>query len=310
MKTPVIFASIELTDSLSTPADSAKVMIMNMAEEIAKDPNQFLNNLLDQSLHFGLKIVAAIAIYIIGAWVIKKIKLLLRKFFSHKSFEPTLSSFIISLVTITLTTLLIIITIGALGINTTSFAAILAAGGMAIGMALSGTVQNFAGGMMILLFRPFKVGDYIKAQGYEGTVAEVSIVSTKIRTVENSVIILPNGALCNGNIDNFSENPVHRCQWLVGVAYGSDADIVKEILLSIVKNDSRVLDSTVSGAADPVVNIVNLKDSSVEFRMLAWVNTADYWPVTLDVNEKIYSELPKNGISFPFPQMDVHLTKV
>lgn len=297
------------TDSAAMPADSVKVMIKGVAEEIAKDPNKFLTQLLQQAIDFGLKLLAAIVIYAVGAWLIKKVKNVLTKFFEKKGTESTLSSFITSAATITLTVLLLIITIGTLGVNTTSFAAILAAGGMAIGMALSGTVQNFAGGLMILLFKPFKVGDYIKAQGYEGFVVEVTIVSTKIRTFANSLIVIPNGALSNGNIDNFSHKPVHRCQWNVGVSYGSDAAHVKKVILDILRSDERIIDSSTPGAADPVVHLNKMNDSSVEFVVWAWVNTGDYWPVTFSINERIYTELPKNGIQFPFPQIDVHMIK-
>ena len=174
-------------------------------------------------------------------------------------------------------------------------------------MALSGTVQNFAGGLMILLFKPFKVGDYIKAQGYEGTVTEVSIVSTKIRTVANSIIVIPNGALFNGNIDNFSEKPFHRVHFDVSVAYGSDADKVRELLLGLAAADERILDGKDEGTAAPSVVLNSLANSSVDFRLVVWVKTPDYWPVTFDITERIYKALPENGIEFPFPQMDVHV---
>lgn len=290
-------------------ADSAKVILKSMAEEFSKDPNKFLVGLGQQAIDFGLKILAAFAIYIIGAWIIKKIKIVLKKFFEKRGSEPTLTSFVTSLVTITLTVLLIIITISALGINTTSFAAILAAGGMAIGMALSGTVQNFAGGLMILLFKPFKVGDYIKAQGHEGFVTEVTIVSTKIRTYANSIIVLPNGALFNGNIDNFSNKPLHRISWNVSIAYGSDTAKAREVILDFLAKDERILNSETPGAADPAVHVNKLNDSSVDLIVYAWVNVGDFWPVTYAINERIYCELPKNGIQFPFPQLDVHLVK-
>lgn len=289
------------------PADSALVVLKGAARELKEDPSAFVTGLWQQAINFGLKLIAAIVIYAIGAWLIKRIKLFLRRFFERKGSEPTLSSFVTSLVTIMMTVLLIIATIGALGINTTSFAAILAAGGMAIGMALSGTVQNFAGGLMILLFKPFRVGDYIKAQGYEGFVTEVSIVSTKIRTYANSIIVLPNGALFNGNIDNFSEKPIHRISWPVSTAYGTDPAKVREVILGILAEDERIIDSSVPGAADPAVKLDKLSDSSVDFAVYAWVNTSDFWPVTQDVYEKIYTELPKNGISFPFPQLDIHM---
>ncbi len=294
-------------EQLAAQADSAKVAMQNMAELLTKDPNAFLTQLGQKAIDFGLKLLAAIVIYLIGAWLIKKLKTLVGKFFERRHSDKTLSSFVTSLVTITMTALLIIATIGTLGVNTTSFAAILAAGGMAIGMALSGTAQNFAGGLMILLFRPFKIGDYIKAQGYEGYVTEVSIVNTKIRTYANSIIILPNGALFNGNIDNFSDKPVHRCQWIISVAYGSDPQKVRQVLLDIIRTEPRIVDSSAPGASDPSVNIEKLGESSVDFALKAWVNVKDYWPVLYSIQEKIYVGLPENGIEFPFPQMDVHI---
>ena len=239
--------------------------------------------------------------------IIRRIKKILHKVFTKKGTDKTIATFVTSLVSITLTVLLIIITVSQLGINTTSLAALLAAGGMAIGMALSGTVQNFAGGIMLLIFKPFKAGDYIKALGHEGFVTEVNIVSTKIRAFDNSIIVLPNGALSSGNIDNFSHNPTHRCSWTVNVSYGSDPDKVREILLGMFKGDDRILDSTTPGIPDPTVNLTALKDSTVEFTLRAWVKTDDYWPVLLQYNEELYKKLPAGGVSFAFPQMDVFI---
>lgn len=294
-------------DSSGFNADTARVAIENIAKEIATNPNQFLQDFLRDAIGFGIKVLAAIAIYAIGAWLIKRVKLILHRIFERKHTEKTLSSFVTSLVTITLTILLIIVTIGTLGINTTSIAALLAAGGMAIGMALSGTVQNFAGGIMILMFRPFKAGDYIEALGFSGIVSEVNIVSTKLRTFDNKTIILPNGALSNGNIKNYFERKVNRLEWLVDVDYSSDNAKVKEVLMSLMKSDPRILNSSTEGAADPFVAVNSLKDSAVEYIMKGWVQTSDYWNVMYDINEAIFTELPKQGISFPFPQMDVHM---
>lgn len=296
-------------DSSGFNADTARVAIENIAKEIASDPNQFIQDLLHDAIAFGLKVLAAIAIYAAGAWLIKRVKKILHRIFERKHTEKTLSSFVTSLVTITLTVLLIIVTIGTLGINTTSIAALLAAGGMAIGMALSGTVQNFAGGIMILMFKPFKAGDYIEASGFSGIVTEVNIVSTKLRTFDNKTIILPNGALSNGNIKNYFERKVNRLEWLVDVDYSSDNATVKEVLMSLLKSDPRVLNDSTEGAANPFVALNALKDSSVEYVMKGWVKTDDYWNVMYDMNEAIFTELPKHGISFPFPQMDVHLKK-
>ena len=302
-----MLATIPPLDSVAFNADSAKVALSNLAEEITQNPDQFIQNLLHDAISFGLKIIAAIVIYAVGAWLIKRVKGILHKIFERKHTEKTLTTFVTSLVTITLTILLIIVTIGTLGINTTSIAALLAAGGMAIGMALSGTVQNFAGGIMILLFKPFKAGDYITAQGFSGTVYEVNIVSTKLRTFDNKTIILPNGALSNGNITNYFECKVNRLEWLVDVDYSSDNTLVKEVLIAILKSDPRILNSGTPGAADPFVALNALKDSSVEYIMKAWVRVEDYWSVMYDINEAIFTTLPKHDISFPFPQMDVHV---
>ena len=290
-------------------ADSAKVALSHIAKDMIENPNDFANSVLHKGLDFGLKVLAAIVIYVVGAWLIKKVGKMLRKIFARRGTDKMIVTFVTSLVSIALTVLLVIITVGTLGVDTTSLAALLAAGGMAIGMALSGTVQNFAGGIMLLVFKPFKAGDYIKAMGYEGFVVEVNMVSTKIRTYANSIIVLPNGALSSGTIDNFSDKPFHREAWLVDVAYGSDADKVKQVLLDILKSEPRILDSTKAAVPDPVIHVNALKDSSVEFIAYGWVAVDDYWPVLYKINHEIYARLPENGIQFPFPQLDVHIDK-
>ena len=196
---------------------------------------------------------------------------------------------------------------GTLGVNTTSLAALLAAGGMALGMALSGTVQNFAGGLMLMIFKPFKAGDYIEAQGYAGVVTEVNIVGTHLTTIDNRRVVLPNGTLSNGNIVNYSSFPLRRIDLPVSVEYGTDAAACKEKLMAIVREDARILDATTPGAADPFVAVQRLSESSVIFIIRAWVKGSDYWPAQFDLNERIYTELPQTGINFPFPQLDVHV---
>ena len=178
---------------------------------------------------------------------------------------------------------------------------------MAIGMAMSGTVQNFAGGIMLLAFKPFKAGDYIEAQGYAGTVKEINIVSTKITTFDNKLIILPNGALSNGTINNYSANPVRRIDLRVDVAYGCDAVAVKEKLMAIIGTQEKILDTKTPGAQDPTVVLSAMKESSVEFFIRVWVKASDYFDVSFWLNEAVYTRLPEEGISFPFPQMDVHI---
>ena len=294
-------------EELISRADSARVAWQQFTEMLAADPGTALQNLGRQAIQFGLKLLAAILIYIVGAWLIRRIKRGLSRMFERKRTDKAMASFISSFVSIALTVLLIIVTIGTLGVNTTSLAALLAAGGMAIGMALSGTLQNFAGGLMIMAFKPFKAGDFIEAQGYSGVVTEVSIVGTHLTTTDNRRVILPNGTLSNGNIVNYNSFKMRRIDIPVSVEYGTDAAVCKEKLLEIARADERVLDATTHGAADPLVAVQKLADSSVDFLVRVWVKYKDYWPVQFDLNERIYTELPKAGIQFPFPQMDVHV---
>ena len=280
------------------------------AEKIATTPtSELLSDLVDKALSFGLKVVAAIAIYFVGAWLIKKIKNLLKRIFEKRDFEPAIESFIQSIVGIALWIILIIAVIGTLGVETTSFAALLAGGGMAIGLALNGTVQNFAGGLMILIFRPFKAGDFIEMQGFTGTVTEVTITSTKLTTTDNRVIIIPNGAISNGTINNYSHMPLRRLDLTVDVEYGTSSEKVCEMVMSLIKQDTRILNAETSGKADPFVALSALKDSSIQFVVRVWVKSEDYWDVNFDLLKNIYEELPKNGIQFPYPKLDVNIIK-
>ena len=291
------------------PADSLELKgsAEKFVEKVTTTPaDVLLKELGSDALQFGLKVLAALAIYFIGAWVIKRIKKLLGNIFERRKTDKAIASFTMSLVSISLTILLIILTVGTLGVNTTSLAAILAAGGMAIGMALSGTVQNFAGGIMLLVFKPFKAGDFIEAQGFSGTVSEVNIVSTKLTTTDNRVIVLPNGSLSSGTINNISQNPIRRLEWKIGVEYGSNIDQARKVILGILNADARVLHGK-DAPDEPNVKLSGLLDSSVEIQARCWVRTDDYWNLLWEVNELIYNELPKNGIDFPFPQLDVHL---
>lgn len=274
--------------------------------------DQLAMSLLDKCIQFGIKLLAAIAIYFIGAWLIRVIKGLVRKFLSRKKAEPAVISFVTSVVTAMLWIIVIIIAIGTLGVETTSLAALLAAGGVAIGMAMSGTVQNFAGGLMILIFKPFKVGDYIEALNYEGSVLEMNISSTKIVTIDNRVIILPNGPLQNGTVNNYSAMPYRRIDMKIAVEYGNDAELVKSLLYGIAASDERILKNSddaplAAPVSNPFVSIDSLGPNSVNFILKLWVNTKDYWDVFYILNEKIYAELPGNGVKFPFPQLSVHM---
>lgn len=295
-------AATEIKDSIDIQKATEQFV-----EKIATTPaDQLLTEFVDKAIAFGLKVLAALAIYVIGAWLIKKIKRVIHNIFVRRNTEHSIASFVESLASIFMTVFLVIFTISALGVNTTSIAALLAAGGMAIGMALSGTVQNFAGGIMLLVFKPFKAGDFIEAQGYSGTVTDVTIVSTKITTTDNRNIIIPNGSLSNGTINNYSQNVYRRLEWLVDVEYGASSEKVKAILKKIIDEEKRIVYAPAS-PADPTIALNALRDSSVQFVARAWVKKEDYWDVLYDVNEKIYNQIPENGIQFPFPQLDVHI---
>ena len=191
-----------------------------------------------------------------------------------------------------------------LGVNVTSLIAVASAATLAIGMALSGTAQNFAGGVMILLMKPYRIGDYISAQGQSGTVRDIKLFSTVITTADNQTIYIPNNSIATAIIDNYSTSETRRVDWTVGISYGDDVDVAREAVLSMLAADPRVLSDPA-----PVVWVAALADSSVNLSIRAWVKNGDYWNVFFEHNERFYKELPKAGINFPFPQMDVHLTK-
>lgn len=291
----------------NAPADTlnkVQAELAAVAEKLATTPtDELFGELLNKAIDFGLKVLAAFLIYIAGAWFIRKVKGMLGRIFERKGTDSAVSSFIQSITSIALTVMLIITTVGILGIDTTSLAALLAGGGMAIGLALNGTVQNFAGGIMLLIFKPFKSGDFIEAQGYSGTVSELSITSTKLVTTDNRVIIIPNGILSNNIINNYSDQKFRRVDLTVDVEYGSSADQVKQLLGSMIKDDNRILNTP----AEPFIALSALKESSVQFTMRLWVNASDYWNVYYELTERIYKELPENGIQFPFPQLDINI---
>lgn len=297
---------------LTTPqTDSLNVIqteITAVAEKIANTPaSELIADLIDKAVAFGLKVLAAFVIYFIGVWLIRKTKKILGRIFERNNTDAAIASFVQSIAGIALTVLLIVVTVGALGIDTTSIAALLAGGGMAIGMALNGTVQNFAGGIMIIVFKPFKAGDFIEAQGYTGTVTEVSITSTKLLTTDNRVIVIPNGAISNGTINNFSHMPLRRLDLTVDVEYGTPADKVCEVLQAMFKEDSRILTATTEGAADPFVALGALNESSIQFIIRVWVKAEDYWDVNFDTVAKIYDQLPKKGINFSYRKLDINI---
>lgn len=292
----------------SFSADTLVAKGAQFVETIKTTPaDQLVAGTASTIARFGLKVLLAVAIYIIGAWLIRKTKKLIAKSFEKRKADKTLASFIQSLVTATLWVVLILAMVGTLGINTTSIAALLAAGGMAIGMAMSGTVQNFAGGLVLLAFKPFKVGDFVETQGKFGRISEISIVHTKLITTDNREITIPNGALANGNIDNYSSRDPHRLSLKFNVPYGTDLDQLRDILLELVKDQPKILNAETPGAKNPKVYLGELQDSSIQIKLRVWLLAKDYKKVEHWLNERIYKELPKHGIYFPFPQLDVHM---
>ena len=315
-------------EQIQARQDSARANAQKMIELAKENPDTFWQMFGEKMLQFGIKVLAALLIFVVGMLLIRWVKNILNRVFARRKTEPTIASFVSSFVSISLTILLVVISVSTLGVNTTSLAALLAAGGMAIGMALSGTVQNFAGGIMLLAFKPFKAGDFIEAQGVSGKVIEVNITATKILTIDNRVVILPNGALSNGVINNYNGRPLRRVEWSVSVSYGVDAAKCKEAILAIVNSDKRVLQadtdmkalyeelnisayqlSTVNYRMDaipaPFVALKSLNENDITFVVRVWVRANDYWDVFFALQERFYTELPPQGFTFAYPHMDV-----
>lgn len=260
-----------------------------------------LKELITFGMEAGKSILLAVVIYMVGKFIINLINKFIGQMLERRKVDATIQSFLKSFVNILLTILLIITVVSALGVNTTSFAALLASLGVAAGMALSGNLQNLAGGLIILLFKPFKVGDVIEAQGVAGCVKEIQIIHTILLTVDNKEIFLPNGALSSGSIINYSKMETRRVDFTIGVEYGTDVDKVLSALKEIADSDSRILKDPA-----PFCALANLNDSSVDFTFRVWVKGADYWDVFFNMNRKVYEEFNKKGIGFPFPQVQVH----
>ena len=262
------------------------------------DPEFWIGKVIE----YGTSLIIAIAIIIVGFWLVKKINKMVKRLFAKKDYDPSLETFLASMIGITLKILVIITAMSQLGIEMTSFVALLGAAGLAIGMAFSGTLSNLAGGVMILFFKPYKVGDYIEAQGEIGHVQELRIFNTILLTLDNKTVIIPNGPLANGNMINYSSQTNRRVDFTVGIAYGDDYDVAKETLLGFVKDDPRIIDEEAN-----FIGLNKLADSSVNLTLRVWCKTEDYWDVYFKMNERIYKEFGEQGLNIPFPQMDVHV---
>ncbi|MCH5328768.1 MAG: mechanosensitive ion channel [Coprobacter sp.] len=263
---------------------------------------QFLEQIISSMIHGALKILVAAVVFWIGRWIVRKIKRIVTNVLERRQVETSLKTFLLSLVNISLMLILLVMVIGILGINTSSFVALFASAGVAVGMALSGTLQNFAGGVMILLFKPYKVGDYIEAQGQSGTVKEIQIFNTVLNTPDNKTIFVPNGGLSTGIINNFSKEGIRRVDWIFSIAYGTDFDRAKHVLQHVLDENPLILKT-------PAYSILlsAMEDSAVHVTVRAWAPADIYWDVYFDMNERVYKAFEKECINIPFPQMDVHL---
>lgn len=316
----------DTTDISSTSAEHLMSELKNLSLDDA------ISKIANGMVEFTFKLLLAILVFYVGKFIINKLYKMVHNIMTRKRMEASLTSFVLSLVRIVLYFILIITVIGILGFETSSFLALFASAGVAIGMALSGTLQNFAGGVLILLIKPYKVGDYIEAQGYAGTVKEIQIFHTVINTPDNKAIIIPNGGLSTGSINNYSLEDYRRVDWIVSLSYDTDFEKAKSTLLEMLISDNRVVknyieDDRVSRngvnksattaslpkASDaktsrpPFVGIEKLSDSSIDIAVKAWTHADNYWDLYYTMNERFYKELPEKGLQFPYPQMDIHL---
>ncbi len=257
---------------------------------------------MDLVTELGLKLASAVLIFVIGRWVAKAILRVAKGVMARAELEETLSRFLGNPLYVLLMTVVIITTINQLGIQTTSLLAVLGAAGLAVGLALQGSLANFAAGVLIVAFRPYKVGDYIEAGGTAGTVEAVQIFTTVLKSPDNRRIIVPNAQMTAGTITNYSANDTRRIDLVAGVSYADDLDKVRRILQEIVAADSRVL-----AEPAPTIAVSELADSSVNFVVRPWVSSADYWAVYFDLTEQIKKRFDQEGVSIPFPQRDVHV---
>lgn len=296
-------AAAETPAPLILPDSVQKAKFAETVRKLADfDFNEFLHGMASELLWVAIKIVIALAIYFIGRWIVHRLVKLLDAAFERRKVDTSLRMFLRKTVRIVFSLILLMIVVQTLGVNVTSLIALFSAATLAIGMALSGTAQNFAGGVMILLMKPYRVGDYISAQGQSGTVREIKLFSTVITTTDNQTIYIPNNSIATAIIDNYSTAEQRRVEWTVGISYGDDVDVARAAILDILNADARVLKEPAA-----VVWVAALADSSVNLSVRAWTLNADYWDVFFENNERFYKELPARGINFPFPQMDVHV---
>lgn len=361
----MITSTTETTAMATDSIAAAKSFDLGLLKTMPID--QLIDTAVTGMTRFAVNLAIAILVFYIGRFIINKIHKITLAIFIRRQIDRSLGSFVLSVMRMMLYFILIVTVIGIIGIETSSFIALFASAGVAIGMALSGTLQNFAGGVLILLLKPYKIGDYIEAQGYAGTVKEIQIFHTVITTSDNQSIIIPNGGLSTGSINNYSKEDYRRIDWKISISYGDDVDVARKALMDILLSDDRIVkkyieddrkkypmpidDTDDTPDADtqnnprrwwqrrrksrvkqafekwqaaktaeiiaripridrsPSVVLSSLADSSIIVTARAWTRNVSYWSVLYDINERIYKELPSHGISFPFPQMDIHITR-
>jgi small conductance mechanosensitive channel len=266
------------------------------------DLSNILPRLQELLAFYGLKIIAAILIFVVGRWIAKALRNVIKRMMTKGNVDEILISFVGNLTYIALLAFVIIAALNQLGIQTTSFIAIIGAAGLAIGLALQGSLANFAAGVLMIIFRPFQVGDYIEGAGVAGAVEKVQIFTTQLKTPDNKTIIIPNAKIMGDNITNYSAKDTRRVDMVIGVSYGDDLKKVREILEDILAKDDRILKDPA-----PTIGVLELGDNSVNFAVRPWVKRDDYWGTYFDVTETVKRRFDKEGISIPYPQRDVHL---
>ena len=289
---------LTLLSSASTVIDEAVSTGGSMAMESS---SMVWERMIELAITGGEKIIIGASVFAIGRFLVSLIKRLALSMLKRRKIEPGVKSFLMSMLNVLLITLLVVSVVSALGVNTTSFAALIASAGVAVGMALSGNLQNFAGGVVILLFKPYKIGDFIDAQSVSGTVREIQIFHTVITTPDNKQIFIPNGSLSSGVITNVNNQDRRRVQWAVSVEYGEDCDNVEQTLMDILTSDDRILKDPA-----PFIALRELGDNGIEFTVRGWVETSNYWSVFFQTNKKIYEVFNEKGIGFPYPQLTIH----
>ncbi len=275
-----------------------------IAQESISTMDKYTDTIIAYSSEYGLKVIAAIVIFIFGKWISHKLTIIAKKMMTKAKVEATLVEFFESIIYFVLLITVVLASLNTLGINTTSFLAVFGAASLAIGLALKDSLSNIGAAVIIIIFRPFKVGDVIDAAGATGTVKDINLFSTIIEPVDKSIVVVPNSSIISGNITNFSEREIRRVEHVFGIGYDDDLKLAKQILMNIIEDDGRVLDEPA-----PLVAVGELGDSSVNFTFRAWVKADDYWDVHFDMLEKVKLTFDEKGISIPYPQMDVHTKK-